>query len=205
MFILSQYVITDGDRFIYRNHSGKYVPTKSKPMADIYSKKQAEQIYNHSLPKALKSVFHVERYDTPLEKNSEVKQNDLDNNTEKVMESENIKRWIDKISNMNGLIKDLKERKEVLVNQLSELDKEKTDIEHYIEFKRFNAFQGYERSSELKVCMQNRRSIKNELNVINIILDNKFGEMVSSEIIHKIEGMDNRTYAPRVRHDLFDL
>lgn len=51
---MSQYIITDGERFIYRNHSGKYVPTHGETMADLFTKKQAESIYNHQLPKALK-------------------------------------------------------------------------------------------------------------------------------------------------------
>ena len=60
---MSQYIITDGERFIYRNHSGKFVPTTSEAMADIFTKKQAEGIHNNSLPKALKSIFRVEKYD----------------------------------------------------------------------------------------------------------------------------------------------
>ena len=46
---------------------------------------------------------------------------------------------------------------------------------------------------------------KNELTVVNIILEQKMGEMVSSEILHRVEGLDNRTYKPRIRTDLFDL
>lgn len=36
---MSQYIITDGSRFIFRNHFGKYVPTPSEAMADIYIRK----------------------------------------------------------------------------------------------------------------------------------------------------------------------
>lgn len=64
---MSQYIITDGERFIYCNHSGKFVPTSSEAMADIYTKKQAEGICRNSLPRALRSIFHIQKYDCPPE------------------------------------------------------------------------------------------------------------------------------------------
>lgn len=205
--IVSQYVITDadGDRFIYRNQSGKYVPVKSEMMADIYSKKQAEQIYNYSLPKALKSVFHVEKYDKELESVKQVSQEDLDKNTEKVMMAENIKVWLDKLCDMNGLIKEAKKRKIVLEKELKIIEDERLDIEHWIEFSKFNGVQGYIVSKELKECRMKRRTIKNELLVLDIILEQKVNGNMIEEVKKRILGMDSRTYKPRIRTDLFDL
>ena len=202
---MSQYVITDGERFIYRNHSGKFVPASSEAMADIYSKKQAEAIFQNSLPKAFKSIFHVEKYDMPSESVKQVSQCDLKNNTEKVMIAENIQVWLEKIDDMNGLVKDAKRRKEELEKQLHKLEDEKLDIEHYIEFQNLNAAQGYKASKELKTCRVKRRSVKNELAVIDIILELQMKEIVGSKIYQKIEELDKRTYKPRVRADLFDL
>ena len=98
-----------------------------------------------------------------------------------------------------------KKRKEVLEKQLRDLEDEKLDIEHYIEFQNLNAAQGYKASRELKNCRVKRRSVKNELMVINIILDQKVKEMVSNEVYQRIKGLDKRTYSPRIRTDLFDL
>lgn len=204
-FIMSQYIITDGERFIYQNRNSKYVPTPSEAMADIFNKKQAEAVYNHSLPKALKSVFYVKKYDKPQEGVKQVSQCDMDNNTEKVMIADNIQMWLDKINNMNGLVNDAMKRKALLEKQLQELEDEKLDIEHYIEFQNLNAFQGYKASKELKICRMKRRSVKNELTVINIILEQKTREIVSSEVLHRIQGLDSRTYKPRIRTDLFDV
>ena len=205
MVKVSQYIITDGERFIYCNHSGKFVPTSSEAMADIYTKKQAEGICKNSLPRALKSIFYVEKYDRPPESVKQVSQRDLKNNTEKVMVTENIQVWLDKIDDMNGLVRDAKKRKEILEKQLHELEDEKLDIEHYIEFQNLNASQGYKASKELKTCRVKRRSVKNELAVIDIILELQMKEIVSSKIYQKIEELDKRTYKPRVREDLFDL
>lgn len=202
---MSQYIITDGLRFIYQNHSGKYVPTSSEAMADVFTKKQAERIYNCSLPKALRSVFYVEKYDHPTENVKQVSQCDLAKNTEKVMSTDNIQIWLNKIKNMNGLVEEAKKRKEILEKQLHDLEDEKLDIEHYIEFQNLNAAQGYKASKELKNCRIKRRSVKNELTVIDFILEKKIKEIISDEIYRKVEELDRRTYSPRVRMDLFDL
>lgn len=202
---MSQYIITDGTRFIYKNRSGKFVPVASEAMADIFTKKQAEGIYKNSLSKALKTIFYVKKYDITPNNVKQVSQHDLLNNTEKVMVSDNIQIWLNKIDDMNGLVEEAKKRKEILEKQLHALEDEKNDIEHYIEFQNLNAAQGYKASKELKICRIKRRSVKNELMVINIILDQKMKELVISEIYQRIKGLDNRTYSPRIRTDLFDL
>ncbi len=202
---MAEYIITDGSRFIYRNYSGKYVPTSSEAMADIFSKRQANAIFSNSLPKALKSVFHVEKYDKPPEAVKQLTQSELDNNTEKVMVSENIQRWLDKVSDLNGLAKEAKRRKEELMKQLHDLEGELLDIEHYIEFSNLNAAQGYKASKDIKECRVKRRSVKNELLVLDIILEQRVNEMVDEEIHKRVQGMDKRTYKPRIRIDLFDM
>lgn len=202
---MSEYIITDGSRFIYQNHSGKYVPTSSEVMADIFSRKQAEVIFNNQLPKALKSVFHVEKYDKPPESVKQVTQFELDNNTEKVMMSENIQKWLDKVSDLNGLAKEALKRKEELTKQLHNLENELIDIEHYIEFSNLNAAQGYKASKDIKNCRVKRRSVKNELLVLDIILEQRVNEMVDEEIHKRVQGIDKRTYKPRIRTDLFDM
>ena len=208
VILMAEYVITDGSRFIYQNHSRKYVPTHCESMADTFSKKQAEAIYNNSLPKALKSVFYVQKLGEDELKKKQIKQvdeTDLKNNTEKVMLSENIQKWLDKLSSLNGLVKEASVRKEVLEKQLKDLEDEKIDIEHYIEFSSLNAAQGYKASKELQQCRLKRRHVKNEIFVLDMILKHNMSDSVIEEITEKVKSMDKRTYKPRVRNDLFDL
>jgi len=202
---MSQYIITDGSRFIYRNHSGKYVPTPSEVMADIFSKKQAESIFSNSLPKALRSVFRVEKYDKPPDQVKQVTKEEMDKNTEKVMISENIQRWLDKVSELNGLRDDATKRKEELCKQLSDVDKELSDINHYIEFCNLNAAQGYKAYKMVKEKRIKRRSIKNELVVVDTILGKKISDSITEEIEKVIHSLDERTYTPRILNELFDM
>lgn len=200
-----QYVLTDGDRFIFRNHKGKYIPMSGESTADIYTKKQATDILEHRLSKPLKARFRVEKYDKPIENLEKVTKVDIKNNTEKVMISENIQKWINKISDLNGLAKELVDRKNELNQSLSEVDKEIQDCLHYIEFTKLNAAQGYKIYKLLKDRQVNRRSIKNELQVLDIIFEKKISESVTEEIIKKVSKMDCRNYKPKVLQELFDL
>jgi len=204
-FIVSQYIITDGSRFIYRNHSGKYVPTPSEVMADVFSKKQADAIFKNSLPKALKSVFYVEKYDKSPEQVKQVTKEEINKNTEKAMISKNVQRWLDKVSELNGLRNDATKRKEELCKQLSDVDKELSDINHYIEFCNLNAAQGYRAYKMVKERRVKRRSIKNELVVVDAILEKRISDSIAEEIEKVIQSLDERTYTPRILNELFDM
>ena len=96
-------------------------------------------------------------------------------------------------------------RKDILLNQLSKVDQELSDINHYIEFCNLNAAQGYKAYKMIKDRRIIRRSIKNELDVLNIILGKKISETATDEIHKAITGMDNRKYEPRVLNELFDF
>ena len=202
---MAKYIITDGSRFIYRNYSGKYVPTPSEAMADIFSKKQADAIFNNSLTKALKLVFHVEKYDKPPDQVKQVTKEELNKNTRKVVISENVQRWLDKVSELNGFRNDATKRKKELCKQLSDVDKELSDLNHYIEFCNLNAAQGYKAYKMVKERRIKRRYIKNELAVVNKILENKLSDSITEDIGKVIRGLDERIYTPRILNELFDM
>lgn len=201
---MAQYIITDGSRWIMKDRKGKYVPTSCEALADTYSKKQADNICNNQLTKALRTIFHSQKIDEPPENVKQVTQSDLQI-TEKVLIADNIQKWLDKVSDLNGLATDALHRKDELVEQLSNVDKELCDIYHYVEFCNLNAAQGYKAYKMIKDRRIRRRSIKNELDVLAIILGKRISETATDEIQKCIAGMDNRTYEPRVLKELFDM
>lgn len=202
---MAQYVITDGTRWIMRDRKGKYVPTSCEALADVFSNKQATGIYQSNLSKALKSVFRVQKIDEPPKLIKQISQETVQENTEKVSTAENVQRWIDKIEGLNGLATEALHRKDELVQQLSKVDQELSDVNHYIEFCNLNAAQGYKAYKMIKDRRIKRRSIKNELQVVDIILSKKICETATDEIQKAIAGMDQRTYEPRVLNELFDF
>ena len=202
---MAQYVITDGTRWIMRDKHGKYVPTSCEALADVFSNKQATGIFQSNLSKALKSVFRVQKIDEPSKLIKQISQETAKKNTERVSTAENIQRWIDKIDGLNGLATEALHRKDELVQQLSKVDQELSDVNHYIEFCNLNAAQGYKAYKMIKDRRIKRRSIKNELQVVDIILSKKISETATDEIQKAIAGMDQRTYEPRVLNELFDF
>lgn len=202
---MAQYVITDGTRWIMRDRKGKYVPTSCEALADIFSNKQATGIFQSNLSKALKSVFRVQKIDEPPKLIKQISQETVQENTEKVSTAENVQRWIDKIEGLNGLATEALHRKDELVQQLSKVDQELSDVNHYIEFCNLNAAQGYKAYKMIKDRRIKRRSIKNELQVVDIILSKKISETATDEIQKAIVGMDQRKYEPRVLNELFDF
>lgn len=205
MNVLAQYVITDGTRWIMRDRNKKYVPTSNEALADIFGNKEANSVYQNNLSKALKSVFHVEKIDKPPALIKQISHEEVKSNTETVSVAANIQYWVDKVSGLNGLAAEALHRKEELINQLSEVDKELCDINHYIEFCNLNAAQGYKAYKMIKDRRMKRRSIKNELDVLNMILGKKLSESVTNEITNAVLGMDKRIYEPRVLNELFDF
>lgn len=202
---MAQYVITDGTRWIMRDRKGKYVPTSCEALADIFSNKQATGIFQSNLSKALKSVFHIQKIDEPPKLVKQISQKTAQENTEKVSVAENVQHWIDKIDGLNGLASEALHRKDELLSQLSKVDQELSDVNHYIEFCNLNAAQGYKAYKMIKERRIKRRSIKNELQVVDIILSKKISETATDEIQKAIAGMDRRTYEPRVLNELFDF
>lgn len=202
---MAQYVITDGTRWIMRDRNKKYIPTSNEALADIFGNKEANSVYQNNLSKALKSVFHVEKIDKPPALIKQISHEEVKSNTETVSVAENIQYWVDKVSGLNGLAAEALHRKEELINQLSEVDKELCDINHYIEFCNLNAAQGYKAYKMIKDRRMKRRSIKNELDVLNMILGKKLSESVTNEITNAVLGMDKRIYEPRVLNELFDF
>lgn len=202
---MAQYVITDGTRWIMRDRHGRYVPTSCEALADVFSNKQATGIFQSNLSKALKSVFRVQKIDEPSKLIKQISQETAQKNTERVSTAENIQRWIDKIDGLNGLATEALHRKDELVQQLSKVDQELSDVNHYIEFCNLNAAQGYKAYKMIKDRRIKRRSIKNELQVVDIILSKKICETATDEIQKAIAGMDQRTYEPRVLNELFNF
>lgn len=201
---MAKYVITNGKYYIKKDKRGNFIPIMSPTLADTFTKVKAENILCNQISKCLRSRYHVECIEKDPPGIKSVTKTDLVK-TEKIMETDNIMRWIDRIKDLNGLAKDASDRQEQLTQELSKVDKELSDIEHYIEFSNLNAYQGYQAAKMIKDKRRIRRSIKNELTVINVILSRRISETVQDEVVKCINVLDHRTYNPRVLEKMFEL
>ena len=109
----------------------------------------------------------------------------------------------DTYTEMIKLSKQLRSCKSQLNKELSKIDREISDIQHIIEFKNFNASEGYRYAKELKLAQMKRREIKNEI----ILVDDGLNMLPKVETIKKTYNnskskIHHQTYRPKVRKDL---
>lgn len=201
---MAKYVITDGTKYIMKGKRGNFTPTNCAAWAETFSKEKATNVLNNQISKNLRKGYRIECLEPDSPGIKSVTQTDL-KQTEKVMESDVIQGWINRVQGLNGLIKDVKVRKEELLQQLSNIDKQLCDIYHYIEFSSLNACQGYKAAKMIKDKRIVRRRIKNELQVLSIILSSNISDEIEQEVVGRIKGMDNRVYDPRSLTELFEL
>lgn len=105
---------------------------------------------------------------------------------------------------LESISTELRKQKQKLTSDLSIADKKKTDIEHYIEFCSLSASQGYKASKMLKDCLEERRQIKNELEVIENILRMNIGFIGKGKGEKVLESTKVKQYKPRVLKELFN-
>lgn len=199
---------------ITNRKKGLYICLNDKGQAETCSKEKAQRFDDikarhilQNLPKRMKrNNFRLEpvadeKKTIPIQK---IKRESINNGTKKVTESINIKYWVDKIVNLNGLSEDAESKKKELKIQLRDLEDEQQDLLHYIEFANFNAVQGWKIAHDLKICRNKRRKIKNELEVIQFILNHEIDSFAYGKIMEKIATIDQKIYCPRIRKDLFE-
>lgn len=106
--------------------------------------------------------------------------------------------WVDKIHVCNDLIGCANDRKQELVAMLSNVDKEKSNVEHEIEMiERLNACEGYKQYKTLKDILKKRRVIKDELALVEMILEMKIQNIDVGRIDNFVYGLENRRFKYR--------
>lgn len=197
------YIFVDGDIYLGMNKNN-YIPVKDKEDAKRFpSEKNAMAMLQSCVPKILRKNYNWK--------------------TEEVEDTEDIKDMCDSTTNVNAQythvdIDDLKStinnlssklstlqgNKEWLLEEESNLDKQISDILHFIEFNSFSASEGYKLCKALKELRLKRREVKNELELINIINMHNCTHIANGNTNKAISGIENKKYAPRVLTELFE-
>lgn len=112
----------------------------------------------------------------------------------------------------NEYLNTVPKRIEQLKGEINQYNNELVDIQHFIEFNRVNASLGYKIQADMREVLLKRREAKEELEYLEVIekrMKNTFKHQeglrpIVDGISHKDEVISERTYIPRVRHDLFN-
>ena len=157
------------------------------------------------LPKTLKR-FHFRAQAIPeitpqVNKNivQEMEKNIIQGNVDYEV-TENITQWLDKFGNCADVLNEAKERQKALLQQLEDTDNKLIDILHKIELEPSkDLYHGWLLYKEIKTNRKNRRIIKDELLIIQNVLEKVDSFWLSREQIQKaIDGLFKRKYSFRI-------
>ena len=199
---MTKYAITNKDKTVWVYQSkGSYTLTTDKARALIFdSKPAAEAVFKSNLSKLIKSKgVTVQTVGVQIE-GTETKSEPKVVIAPSPSESS---KYI--ISVLSEAVAKLNVRHQELVDQESKYDCQKTDIEHYIEFNagKLNACDGYKAYKLLQDTLLERRKIKDELQMIQVVRDRMNAEDIAN-VEQKIRELETRTYKPRELTYLFE-
>lgn len=202
------YIITNPNKKVYLqvDKTGRIV-TCTKQQAQRFEYSKAKNIVKH-IPKVL-SKFHF-KVEPLYEKINNTKQ-EKENQKKKEEPKEiiinhnyiipdNVAQWVTKVKNTPCYIlaSEAEKRHSELVNALSCVDKEVSNRLHCIELYPWkNACAGYYDYKTLKTVLEKRRTIKDELCVVNEILQSNIQHIALNHIESVVKGLENRVFELR--------
>lgn len=201
---MTKYAIANTDKTVWLcKDKTSYSLTTDKAKAVIFeSKPAAETVFKSNLSKFIKSKgvtvqtvhLQITGSDTKTEPVVVIQEPSSVQSSSKYI-----------ISVLSDAVAKLNVRHQELVEQESKYDCQKTDIEHYIEFNagKLNACDGYKAYKLLQDVLLERRKIKDEMQIINVVRDRMNAEDLAN-IEQKIKELESRTYTPRELTYLFE-
>lgn len=210
-----EYLLTDGHGSYIRHDtfSGKYVAVRNEVLAERWEQRsKAQNILKNGLAKQLRKKYHIQEIDDVQKESEKIQKETIksDLHIDKVKEIigedcnySRLEKWKEGLNSIKDFALDAEECKEELFKSMSDIDKEITDIQHYIEFNNMNVYQGWLAYKMLQNRLKKRRKIKNELQVLTQLGNCKIDSFMLTDVIKAIENMNNRIYTPRILTELF--
>lgn len=209
---MQQYIISNQKKnlFLKINENGQPETTHSKSLATVLNQTKAKNILSN-LPKTLRmfkfSVFPCvdDKTENQLEVLEDRNHIEVQAITKQKSDTQVLKKmdydipksvinWMDRIDNYNNLINDASHRKDELFEILSNYDKELSNCLHIIEMSKWkNGCDGYKEYKKIKTLLEKRRTVKDELCVVQSITDQN--EKLSVD--HVVKNLQNRTFTIR--------
>ena len=202
---MNGYVITDAKKtmWVCQDKSNSYSLTTDKGKALIFnSKPAADSVYQNNLSKLIKNKGVGVKAVALQIAGAEAPKKELAATPSAPIEIDSAKHIISIVSDA---VAKLNCRHQMLVEQESKYDRQKTDIEHYIEFNagKLNACDGYKAYKLLQDVLLERRKVKDEISMINVVRDRMAAEDIAN-IENKVKELEDRIYEPRELTYLFE-
>lgn len=203
---MNGYVITNANKsvWVHQDNSGSYSLTTDKNKALIFgTKPSADMVFRCNLSKSIRDKgVEVKAVNLQIAGSDTSPKKELAATPSTPIEPGSSKHIISIVADA---VAKLNCRHQTLVEQESKYDRQKTDIEHYIEFNagKLNACDGYKAYKLLQDTLLERRKVKDELQMINVVRDRMVAEDIAN-IEKKVKELETRTYEPREFAHLFE-
>lgn len=215
---MSHYMITDGERYIRLDATGAYVPIKSKALGMVWEQRcKAKNILENCISKNFRKRYRIEEIaDNIVESKQDTKKqedkkeqicavnNSVVINIANQVNDDNIDKLKKDISGITEFVQSAEQRREELILKLSDVDQEISDINHYIELRKLNCYQGWLAYNMLRNRLIKRRKIKDELSILFKLEDCKVNSEMISEMKTQFDALETREYKPRKLKELFE-
>lgn len=199
---MNGYVITDANKKVWVcKDKGSYTLSTDPNRAHIFENKAtATAAFKSNLPKIVKSKVtdvksvKLQVCDDEQPVKTVEKQESTDATASKYI-----------VSVLSDAVAKITNKHATLSEELSKYDRQRTDVEHYIELNagKLNAYEGYKAYKLLQEVLIKRRKVKDELQIVQVALDRIAAPDELAQIDTKIKELETRQYTPREFKDLF--
>lgn len=194
------YILVDGNVYLGMTNNN-FIPVKDKDDAKKFpNEKNALSVLQSCVPKILRKNYSWKTLE--VEEVEEVVCSDFKVNTKYI--PVDVNELKESIQNLSDKFSILQGNKEWLLEEESNIDRQISDVLHFLEFNSFSACEGYKLCKALKELRLKRREVKNELELINIINCHTCNNIAKGNTNKAINSIENKQYTPRVLTELFE-
>lgn len=206
------WVISNGKNYLNKNSIGALTPTKDASKAERFEDQSLAERFRKNLPKSLRNLNYVTMF-VPFETEEEDRLVMETNTTVSLMKTTDdlsidpaileLDTFVENISEFQKFVETASKQKSILEEGIKRVEAEILDIEHAIEFSHCNVVGGYQWYKMLQEARQRRRTYKNAVMRIEILMDANPMPIVETNLVNRIKGTGNLKYAPRALPHLF--
>lgn len=194
--------VSEEERYICYDKIGKMSvtnrPEKAVRFAD--AGKAWNALTNH-MPKKKRDGWKVVSYEKPEQQNAPAQRVRVDLDTSSMKKDDFD--WEKVKKNISESFSEIIAYKDKLSSQLSQVEAELCDCEHYCEFFKCDAAHGYKLYAMIRERRIKRRFIKDELRRANSVLSMSYTDIANGDIEKVFKEISEQSYEPRVLKELF--
>lgn len=199
------YVIGDGNgNFIRRDFTGKYTVSSCESLAEHWSDQcKATNVLNNAIHRQIRKRYKVLAIEEPtFDSEEEIQEVRLEREPIEIDDSQ-LDAYFNSIQAAGAMLEDIEAKIAFYRQELSEVDKEISDITHFIEMKNLDLYRAWKTVMLLKQALRKRRKIKDKILILSTLNKDKEVCIKIKEMKKMLDGLENRQYAPRVLTNLF--